>query len=122
MTSKNRPHKRTAANPEDVAAELRILIREAHEAMSGLSKLIREGEKLLHFGADDLVDHAVEDGVNTKMAELEEFLKEEAKRISALMVTEVQNQRDWIMNNLQLIAVTETPDGLKAHFNTKGER
>lgn len=87
--------------------------------MRGLKDLIREGEKILHYGADELVEHAISDGVNTKMAELSAYVAGQAESFAAMMKAEVEVQRNWIMEHLEVIAIRETSNGLEATFGRK---
>lgn len=110
------------ANPEEPdssIAELRELVREAHAAIRDLSLMLREAKQLLSSTAPQIVDKAMEEKVNAEITKLNDFLAGEAKRASNQMTIEIAKAREWIMQNLELIAVTETPDGLRAEFNRK---
>lgn len=119
MTGQNRPHKRQAANPDDTAAQLRILVREAHEAMAGLRGLIRDAQKIIEDRTEQVIDRALEDAVNPKIAELEVFLKEEAAKISAQMAEEVERGREWVMENMTPAEILGRGDNIYLRFGRK---
>lgn len=119
MGNQTRGRKHTAASPDETAVELRLLIREAHEAMQGLTELIHTARLLTSSGESNAVDRLIETAVNVKMLELDKVLKAEGVRISAEMTQELVRSREWMMHNLELIRITETPEGLLAEFRTE---
>ena len=117
MTTSNRQRKPEPGISD--AEQLRELTREAHAAIRDLSVLLREARQLLSVTAPQLVDKAMQDKVNAEIAKLTGFLASEGERVSKHMETELAKAREWMMQNLELISVTETPDGLRAEFNRK---
>jgi hypothetical protein len=108
--------KQSPADPSAAAAELRELVREAHAAVSDLTRLLREAERVTGTAAREAVDRTMQETVNAELAKLNDHLKAEAEHATQVIEAETLRAREWIIHNLELIAVTETPEGLRAEF------
>lgn len=107
------------SEPDIAAEELRELVREAHAAIRDLTRLLREATQTLPATAQQIVDKAMEERVNAEIVKLSDHIQSESERATRKVESEIVKARDWIMHNLELIAITETPDGLRAEFNHK---
>lgn len=110
---------RKPSDPDIAAEELRELVREAHAAIRDLTRLLREATQTLPATAQQIVDKAMEERVNAEISKLNDHIQSESERATRKVDSEIVKARDWIIHNLELIAITETPDGLRAEFNHK---
>lgn len=106
------------SDPDAAAAALRELVREAHGAIRDLTRLLREAERFT-AQAREAVDQAMQESVNSELAALNKHIAAESARATAAVEAEMIRAREWIMQNLELIAITETPEGLRAEFGHK---